>query len=171
MRRAGLPFALFIVVAVLTIGGPAWAHDRTSPAPAPPMRVAAAPVVAIPVEVLSAGTPEPSVPWAALLLLGAIGAAAVSRQRRLVAITLVAIVALLAFETGVHSTHHLDKPQDAAQCTVAGMSAQLSADVVNVMVEAPLLAPQAIAPALASPVLAARAIAPDAGRAPPALPA
>jgi hypothetical protein len=173
MRRAALPIALFVIVAVLTFGGPAWAHNRSSVdvTPAAPAKSATAPVVSSPLEILGAGTPEPSLPWAALLLLGAVAAAAISRQRRLVAITLVAIVALLAFESGVHSTHHLGKPDDAAHCAVAWMSAQLSADVVDVTVEAPALAPQTIAPALASPVLAERAIAPDAGRAPPALPA
>ncbi|HEV8143303.1 MAG TPA: hypothetical protein VGQ77_10615 [Methylomirabilota bacterium] len=172
MRRAALPFALF-VVAVLTIGGPAWAHNRSSVsgAPAAPTEATAAPVVATPLEIISAGTPEPSLPFAALLLLGAVGVAALSRQRRVVAVTLVAIVALLAFETGVHSMHHLGKPDDGAQCAVAWMSAQLSADVVDVTVETPALAPQANAPVLASSVFAERAIAPDAGRAPPALPA
>jgi hypothetical protein len=172
MRRAALLFAL-LVVAVLTIGGPAWAHDRSSVggAPARPTAATAAPVVATPLEIISAGTPEPSLPLAALLLLGGVGVAALSRQRRVVALTLVAIVALLAFETGVHSTHHLGKPDDAAQCAVAWMSAQLSADVVDVTVETPALAPQANAPLLASSVLAERAIAPDAGRAPPTLPA
>lgn len=171
MRRTALPFAVLVVVAVLTIGGPAWAHTRSVPgaAPAAPAQVAVAPVVATPLEILSAGAPEPSLPWAVLLLLGAVGVAAISRQRRLVAVTLVAIVAVLAFETGVHSTHHLGKPDDAAHCAVAWMSVQFSADVVDVTVEAPALAPQANAPVLASPVLAERAIAPDAGRAPPAL--
>ena len=169
MRRAALPFALF-VVAVLTIGGPAWAHNRSSVdvTLAAPVQGATASVVPTPLEILSAGTPEPSLPSAALLLLGAVAVAAISRQRRLVAITLVAIVALLAFETGLHSTHHLGKPDDAAHCAVAWMSAQLSADVVDVTVETPAVAPQTIAPALASPVHAERAIAPDAGRAPPA---
>jgi hypothetical protein len=172
MRRVALPFALVVVAAVLTIGGPAWAHNRSSVdvTPAASAQGATAPVVSTPLEILSAGTPEPSLPWAALLLLGAVAIGAISRQPRLVAITLVAIVALLAFETGVHSTHHLGKPDDAAHCAVAGMAAQLSADVVDVTVETPALAPQTIAPALASPVLAERAIAPDAGRAPPALP-
>jgi len=50
------------------------------------------------------------------------------------------------------------------------MSAQLSADVVDATVDAaPTLVPQTTAPLLAPPALAERAIAPDAGRAPPAL--
>lgn len=172
MRRAALPFAVFVVVAVLAISGPAWAHNRSplGAAPAAPAQVATTLVVAGPLEILAAGAAEPSLPWALLLLLGAVSVAAFSRQRRLVAITLVAIVFLLAFETGVHSTHHLGKPDDAAQCSVAWMSAQLSVDVVDVPVEAPALALQTIAPVPASSVLAERAIAPDAGRAPPALP-
>ena len=165
MRRSALAFA--VLVALLTTGVPAWAHTRApvDPAPAP-----AAPVFVPTGEMLSAAAPAPSLPWAAILLLGAIGIAAVSRQRRLVAVTLVAIVALLAFETGVHSTHHLGTPDDSVHCAVAWMSAQLSADVVDATVDAaPALAPEAIALPLAPPALAERAIAPDAGRAPPAL--
>ena len=165
MRRTVLVFA--VLVALLTAGVPAWAHTR---APVAPVQAPSAPAFVPSLETFAAAAPEPSLPWVALLLLGAVGIAAVSRQRRLMAVTLVAIVALLAFETGVHSTHHLGKPDDSAHCAVAWMSAQLSAHVVDATVDAaPTLAPQATVSLLAPPALAERAIAPDAGRAPPAL--
>ena len=165
MRRTALAFA--VLVALLTTGVPAWAHTR---APIVPVPAPSAPAFVPSLETFTAAAPEPSLPWVALLLLGAVGIAAVSRRRQLMAVTLVAIVALLAFETGVHSTHHLGKPDDSAHCAVAWMSAQLSADVVDATVDAaPTLAPEATVSLLAPPALAERAIAPDAGRAPPAL--
>jgi len=165
MRRTALAFA--VLLALLTTGVPAWSHTR---APVAPVQAPSAPAFVPSLETFAAAAPEPSLPWVALLLLGTVGIAAVSRQRRLMAVTLVAIVALLAFETGVHSTHHLGKPDDSAHCAVAWMSAQLSADVVDATVDAaPTLVPQTTAPLLAPPALAERAIAPDAGRAPPAL--
>ena len=163
MRRTAL--ALVVLTALLTAGVPAWAHTRAAvdaaPAPSVPAFVPSG-------EALIAAAPEPSLPWVVLLVLGAVAAAAISGQRRLVAVTLVAIVALLAFETGVHSTHHLGTAEDAAHCVVAWLSAQLSADLVDATIDAaPALAPQASAPAPVAPVHAERAIAPDAGRAPP----
>src|SRR5438046_518206 len=117
MRRTALAFAA--LVTLLTTGVPAWAHTRAPIAPVP-----------------APSAPEPSLPWVALLLLGIVGIAAVSRHRRLMAVALGIIVALLAFETGVHSTHHLGKADDSAHCAVAWMSAQLSAHVVDATVDA-----------------------------------
>ena len=165
MRRTAL--ALVALVVLLTTGVPAWAHTR---APGGLVPAPSAPAIVPTGETLTAASPAPSLPWAALALLSVIGIAAVSRQRRLVAATLVAIVALLAFETGVHSTHHLGKPDDSAHCAIAWTSAQLSADVVDATVDAaPAVAPEATAPLFAPPARAERSIAPDAGRAPPAL--
>jgi hypothetical protein len=159
MRRAPFVVALLLATAVLAVGAPASAHT--------PSRSAA---LALPTlhEVLTAAPAEPAVPWTALALLVAIGIAGVSRKHRVVAVTLVLVVGLFAFETGVHSAHHLGKADEAARCTVAWMSSQLSADTVDTVVHAlpgPVL--EATAPALASPALAERALAPDAGRAPP----
>ena len=121
-------------------------------------------------EVIAAAPAAPALPWTAIALLAAVALAGVSRKRRVVAVTLVLVVGLLAFETGVHSVHHLGKADEAAHCTVAWMSSQLSADTVDTIVHAlPVPVLEVSAPALASPALAERAIAPDAGRAPPVL--
>jgi len=92
MRRTVLVFA--VLVALLTAGVPAWAHTR---APVAPVQAPSAPAFVPSLETFAAAAPEQSLPWVALLLLGTVGIAAVSRQRRLMAVTLVAIVALLAF--------------------------------------------------------------------------
>jgi hypothetical protein len=163
MRRTSLIFALLLATVVLGGGAPASAHTSSRSAVVP---LAVAPLN----EVLTAAPTGPAVPWAALALLVAIGIAGVSRKRRVVAVTLVLVVGLLAFETGVHSAHHLGKADEAAHCAVASTSSQLSADTVDTIVHAlPVPVLDATASALASPALAERAVAPDAGRAPPVL--
>ena len=124
MRRVPLVL-LFLFAAVLTAAAPALAHT-----PKPIVADVVAPTLH---ETLSALPPAPSLPWAAVALLAAVATCVVCRQRRAVAVTLVLVVALLAFETGVHSTHHLGKADDATHCVVASMSTQVSADVVHVV--------------------------------------
>jgi hypothetical protein len=163
MRRVPVISALLLATVVLAVGAPAFAHTASR---------SAAPVLPTPSlhEVLTAAPAGPALPWTAIALLAAVALAGVSRKRRVVAITLVLVVGLLAFETGVHSAHHLGKADEAAHCTVAWMSSQLSADTVGTIVHAlPVPVPEVSAPALASPALAERTIAPDAGRAPPVL--
>jgi len=166
MRRHRLPCAVLMSVLVLA-ATPAWAHVR-----APRVAVAEAPVpiVASAPESISAAAPEVGVPWLALLLLGAVVLAAVGRHRRLAGLTLVAILAVLAFETGVHSTHHLGRADDATHCPVASLSVQLSADLVDVGLDATLVPASSSAAALPFVAPAVdRSIAPDVGRGPPAL--
>jgi hypothetical protein len=56
---------------------------------------------------------------AALALLGA----ASRRPRRVFALALVAILALFAFQDGVHSVHHLNDPTGRTTCAVAAAAA------------------------------------------------
>jgi hypothetical protein len=173
MRRASLVFLLVAAVAVAA-GAPAWAHPvpGATPAPAPtaPLQPTA-PVPTAPLhEVLAAAMPEPELPWTAVALLVAVAVAVLLRRRRVLALTLVLVVGLLAFETGLHSTYHLDNPDDAARCIVAGMASQLSADLTDATVDAnPSPAPESSVSALTSAAIIARPLAPDAGRAPPVL--
>ena len=169
MHRAAL--AVLLLTALVAGVCPANAHVVTpapaGPAPAVPPLV----VAAVLHEAITAAPADPGAPWAAVALLTALSLAAVSRRRRVVAVALIAVIALLAFEAGVHSTHHLGKADDAAQCIVASVSAQLSADVSGVPVPAAVaLAPTAVVLVLATPVVAIHGIAPDVGRAPPAFP-
>jgi len=46
--------------------------------------------------------------------------------RRALAFTLIAILAVLGFETALHSVHHLDEPDAGASCLVLTASSQLS---------------------------------------------
>jgi hypothetical protein len=46
--------------------------------------------------------------------------------RRVLALAFVAILTVLAFETALHSVHHLDEPESGASCSVLTAGAQLS---------------------------------------------
>lgn len=160
MRRTLPAVLLVIALTVVGVAAPVAAH---TPSPAP--LVFTAPSLT---ETISAAAPGPATPWAAIVLLGALMLAAAWRPRRAVAVALVLVVAVLTFETGLHSAHHLGQANDVATCVVAWMSTQLSADVVDATFEpppTPVVETQVAA--LAAPAVAARNIAPDAGRAPP----
>ena len=167
MRRT-LPL-LGLLVATLVVGAvaPAAAHQR----PERDLQPAAFPVAVIPfVETLTSAAPAPAPPWTAIAVL-AVGALAIAwRPRRGLALALVLSAGILAFETGVHSAHHLGQAEEAARCAVAGMATQLNADLVDISLDTvPVTVSASRIVALASPVVPARLVAPDAGRAPPAL--
>ncbi len=121
---------------------------------------------------LVAATEASMVPWPALL--GALGAAALvwRRPRRALTFALVLLLALFAFEDGLHSVHHGVDTSRMAGCALAAASAHLSATAVDRFVPAevtlPALAP---APEIPQPATAARFLCPDQGRAPPPTPA
>jgi len=47
--------------------------------------------------------------------------------RRVLALAFVAILTVLAFETALHSVHHLDEPDAGASCTVLTATSQVNA--------------------------------------------
>lgn len=184
--------ALTAVAAVLPIGL-AEAHRGLSGAPptvavpAPPVaeaeRATLAASVALedPIDLPAALTgaagqlrPAPSpgvVPWWLVLTsLLALAAACPLGRRRSVAVGLVLLLAVLAAETGVHSVHHLGNAVASQSCPVAATAQHLS----GVDAEPPMLCGLELAasgetlPTAAAPA-STRALAPDAGRAPPAL--
>jgi hypothetical protein len=125
------------------------AQDETSPAP---------------------GRPD----WPDLLLLvpAGLALAAITRPSiRTIRLTLAFIVGAFAFETAVHSVHHLGDPDGAEACTAYASSQRVTGDVAqDTPVVAPLEAdwrsPAESAPDIAPP----RFSRPDEGRAPPAAP-
>ena len=155
MRRTLLGWAV-VATAVLALSPPALAHVTTS---------APADIAPAPVETLSAGAPSLD----GLGTLVAATAAAVvllARRRRAVAVACMALLMLVAFESGVHSVHHLADQLDS-RCVVASASAHIGGVVVaSLAVDRPVESITAIAVVpTASPV--ARTAAPDLGRAPP----
>lgn len=171
MRRAALLTIVLAVAMLVLPDGEARAHSRSSStgASAPTATVpSASSVPGTSVERIIAAAPETALPWLALTALAGVVIAAASRRRRVTVFMLIAVVVLLVFETGVHSTHHLGKPEESAQCSVASVSGHLSADVIHgVVVAAPGTVPDLPCPVVSTCAPAGRVIGPDAGRAPP----
>jgi hypothetical protein len=74
--------------------------------------------------VVLAAAPETSLPLWPLGLMAGLLIAAALRPRHALAIALVVVLAVLAFEAGVHSVHHLGDAQ--AGCAIAAVSVHLS---------------------------------------------
>jgi hypothetical protein len=116
---------------------------------------------------LRAAPPSPSLSWP--VLLGAFVLAAIGwpRSRRTLALAVVLLLALFAFEDGIHSVHHLlDRSQ--AKCAVAMAAAHLNATTADDGGVADVILP---APAVATEIAQSDPVAlfpsPVRGRAPP----
>jgi hypothetical protein len=172
MHRALTVTLLAVIALVAGAAVPVAAHPRAVALESPGTPASAIAVTAPALsESLTSAAPEPAAPWVAMA--AAIVAALVLawRPRRAVALTLVLVAAVLVFETGVHSAHHLGQGREAASCVVAGVTAQLNADLVDATPSVvPLRLHQTPITARADSAVTERAVAPDAGRAPPVLP-
>jgi hypothetical protein len=90
----------------------------------------------------------------------------IARRRRAVAVACMALLLLIAFESGVHSVHHLTDQPDG-QCVVASASAHTGGvAAATVAFDRPVEASTTVA-VLPAPSATARPDAPDLGRAPP----
>ena len=174
-RRSAL-FALLALAAVALVGlpSPGWGHTGVTggalSAPFEPAPTGAGDTLH---RLALVAAPEAAtVPWAALL--GALGAAALvwRRPRRALTFALVLLLALFAFEDGLHSVHHGVDTSRMASCALAAAAAHLSATAVDRVVPTdvnlPVLAP---APEIVQTAAVARFLCPDQGRAPPSTPA
>jgi hypothetical protein len=157
MRRA-----LFLVLVVALLASPvaAAAHQVAS---TPTFEVTAPDLR----EVIAAAEAPDGPPWIALLFSAGAALAIARRPRRTIPVLLVLVAAVLAFETGVHSTHHLG--QDSSSCPVASVASQVTATLGDTVVSGmPCGVPPATLGAPAVPRLVSGVLPPDAGRAPPA---
>src|SRR5262249_52148188 len=148
------------------------AHLSSRPALVEDFAPVAAPSVTLPAPALSwtaAPMPVP-VPWHLVALLVAFAALGARRPRRALGLALILLLAVFAFESGVHSVHHLADPAHGDHCAVAGASQHVSGtEVPAVLVPESLpQAPHDVA--LAAPTARVQLIGPEQGRAPPALP-
>lgn len=144
----------------------ALAHTRLAPVPAP-----LAPVEQKlgPEALWIAGAPahDLTLVWLLGALAVALALGARRSPRRAASLGLAVLLALFAFESGVHSVHHLDDP--SADCAVASASVYVpGADIVPVHAATILLAATDPLPVVEPHALPARFIRPDEGRAPPA---
>src|SRR6516225_5534267 len=130
MSRRFIITAVLLLAASVLWGAPAWSH--------PALEVAVDVASATPASTLawSSAPTLPAVPWPALL-----GAAALVfawwRPRRALALGIVMILAVLAFENGVHSVHHLnqvrhlDDLRSSSTCPVAAATAHIAGTLVD----------------------------------------
>jgi hypothetical protein len=84
----------------------------------------------------SAPTP-PAVPWPAMLAIAAVLVITWRRPRRALALAIVLILGVFAFENGLHSVHHLGDPRHlddlraGSTCSVAAATAHLAGTPVD----------------------------------------
>jgi len=112
------------------------------------------------------------VPWPLVAALAGLTAVGARRPRRNLALALVLLLAVFAFENGVHSVHHLNDQDRGEHCAVASASQHVAGTEVAGALTAE-------SPARAEPTLtlgvrvirSARSLGPHEGRAPPVSPA
>jgi hypothetical protein len=174
MRRLVPGLAMILIAATVMLLGtatPSWAHQEHSTAfsidartphvdPASPGWEALA---------LSMLPESPAVPWP-LLAGGVLLAVTLCRRRtrRAIALALVLLLAVLCFEDGLHSVHHLGGQAKHVRCAIATATAHLSATAVDTAATADIVLPVVavtIETSRTDPL--ARFLCPDQGRAPP----
>jgi hypothetical protein len=172
MRRPAaallLPLALLVTLVATTAHGhpphreTAWLSPWESP---DPPEVGAAAVVAPGV---GGARTNPPIPWAPLLILAAL-LVPVARSRRTVAGLLIALLAIFAFEAGLHSVHHLGDEAEEARCIVAAGTPNLIGAVGEPVTFGSIEEPGEVALRLEPNTLPQRVLHPYQGRAPPFL--
>lgn len=166
--RGGQCVSLLVVLTFLLVTPSlSWGHAAAA-LPLPPSQESV-PEPSIPDGVPSGASP--SLPPVALLLLAALGLGWVTwRWRRVAALSLALVLGFFAFETAVHSVHHLSDPQKATQCQVLSASQHVTgAPAETSGLCAPPLAAEARPSAGAESLLPPGFLRPDQGRAPPSL--
>ena len=111
-------------------------------------------------------------PWPLLAVVAAVTTALLLRRpsaRRVLALAFVAVLTVLAFETAVHSVHHIDEPDAGASCQVLTGTSQdngVAAPVADLSVQPDVpVTVVAVDPAWLLPSCSIRV---PTGRAPPA---
>jgi hypothetical protein len=178
-RRFALSFIGVLLGAGLGIGMFAGLAEAHFPRFAPVVDVVPEPATATdptpPLVDLATWTAAPlpaEVPWYLVATLAGLTALGARRPRRKLALALVLLLAIFAFENGVHSVHHLNDQDRGEQCVVASASQHVAGTEVDGVRAAD--APAPAEPALVSPVRiirSARSLGPHEGRAPPVSPA
>ena len=170
--RPGLISAI-VLAACVAWSAPAWAHSAVKAAAESPAASVPAPM-APPMAAWTAAAAAPSVPWPAILAAAAALIVAWRRPRRALALAIVLILALFAFENGVHSVHHLNDVRhledlrSGVTCHVAAATAHLSGTPVDVATHESLVLPSHESVlVLAQPDVDTRSLSAHQGRAPP----
>ena len=178
MRLRRLLVSLLLVLPMLGMLGPwglAWAHSPFEPGTEVASEVAPGPMSdgrnagdALPGLVLTAAPDMPGVPWPALAIVAAAVALGSWRPRRAVAFALVLLLAVFAFEDGLHSVHHGMNQTRASSCPIAAAATHLHATPVDGVAPCDVVLPVvtlAVETSPSDPI--AHLASPEQGRAPP----
>ena len=123
---------------------------------------------ALPGWALAAAPDMPGLPWSALAIVAAALALGWRRPRGAAALALVLLLAVFAFEDGLHSVHHGMNQAQASSCPVAAAGAHLSATPVDGVAPCDVVLPVvalAVETSPSDPI--AHLASPEQGRAPP----
>jgi hypothetical protein len=139
LRRLETLLQVLAVLGMLGPGGPAWAHSPFEPGTE--VALAIAPGFTggdgrgdgddLPGRALAAAPEMPGFPWPALLVVAAAVTLGWWRPRTAVALALVLLLAVFAFEDGLHSVHHGMDQAQASSCPVAAAATHLGATPVD----------------------------------------
>jgi len=173
----------FLVLATLTLrAAPGWAHveramglaadvavgsseDFVEPRAEPESARAATPE--LPGRAVSASPDAPGLPWPAIVVALSAVALGWRRPRRAVALALILLLAVFAFEGARHSVHHGFDGRFSA-CAMATAAAHVTATEVDSCAPSEVILPlMPMAAETAHGAPAARVDCPDRGRAPP----
>ena len=123
-RRVGI----LLLVALGVLAGSSVPVSAHAPADA----VVTATVIDIPsTAVWQAAAPPAGLPWIAIVSVVGFAIAGARRPRRALALAIVLVLALFAFENGVHSVHHLSDRAATATCAVASATAHVAGTSVD----------------------------------------
>jgi hypothetical protein len=179
MSLPRLLVTLLLVLAVVgMVGscGPAWAHSPFEPGTEVTSEIGPGSTVSdrrgdgndLPGWALAAAPDVPGVPWSALAIVAAAVAFGWRRPRRTAALALVLLLAVFAFEDGLHSVHHGMHKTPASSCQVAAAGAHLNATAVDGVAPCHVVLPVvalAVETSPSDPI--AHLASPEQGRAPP----
>jgi hypothetical protein len=165
-----------VVLGMLGPGGLAWAHSPFEPGAEVAAEIAAGPTGSdgrvdgndLPGWALAAAPEMPGLPWSALAIVAGAVALGWWRPRRAAALALVLLLAVFAFEDGLHSVHHGMNQTQASSCSVAAAATHLHATPVDGVAPCDVVQPGVALALEASPSDPIAYLAtPEQGRAPP----
>jgi hypothetical protein len=170
---------LLLSLAVLWMLGPsgqAWAHSPIEPGADVASEIGPGPTGSnergdgndLPGWALAAAPEMPGFPWSALAIVAAAMALGWWRPRRAAALALVLLLAVFAFEDGLHSVHHGMNQAQASSCPIAAAATHLNATPVDGVAPCDVVLPVvalAVETSPSDPI--AHLATPEQGRAPP----
>jgi hypothetical protein len=169
-----------LVLALVLLGGAVGvaAHPGARAVTASPGDVDPRPTdparVADPAPAPAAAAPATSSAWVWLIVLGLLPVAVAPRRQdpRRLALTLALLLGVFAFETAIHSVHHLKDPRQAERCPIYSVSQHVAGlSAAPATPDLPPLSPTRDRPGIQTGQLRAPELDGPQSRAPPALPA